>query len=91
MNMQELNRAANRLRQIMNEVDTLQAEADAIRDAIKAAMVERGEEAISGEGWNATWHAVTTHRLDTAALKANEPGIYDQYSHAKTVCRFVFT
>ena len=91
MNMQELNQAAGRLRHIMSEVDALEEEAEAIRDAIKGTMIKQEKEAISGDGWSATWHAVTSRRLDTAALKANEPTIYDRYTHEKTVCRFVFT
>ena len=53
MSAHELDTKVSTLREILSQIDTLQAEAEAIRDAIKAEMVEQGAEVLTGNGWNA--------------------------------------
>lgn len=91
MSSADLNIRAARLREIMMELDALNAEADAIRDEIKGAMIDAGTEILTGPDWKATWKAVTSSRLDTAALKKALPDIAAQYTKTSTVCRFCFT
>lgn len=91
MSSAELNTRAARLREIMIELDALNAEADAIRDEMKAAMIDAGSEILTGPDWKATWKTVTSSRLDTAALKKALPDIAAKYTKTSTVCRFCFT
>lgn len=88
MSIFDLTEKAKELRELQAQIDQLTAEADTIRDLFKAKMIEEGTEELIGDGWKATWHAVTSTRLDTKALKAEEPGIYAAYSKTSTVCRF---
>ena len=53
---------------------------EAIKDAIKLNMVDEGTEVLQGNGWKATWHTVTSSRLDSKALKAAYPDLVAQYS-----------
>ena len=91
MTMKHLDPKAARLREVLLLIDELEAEADAIRDEMKAAMIDSGDETISGTGWKATWKTVTSSRIDTTALKNALPDIAAKYTKTTTTCRFCFT
>ena len=65
--------------------------AEALTDKLKAVMVERGEEVLTGDGWKASWKNVTSSRLDGKALKAAMPEIAAQFTKATTTTRFVLS
>lgn len=88
MSIYELNQKVQELRELQATIEELTAEADAIKDTIKQKMIDEGAEEIVGDGWKATWHAVTSSRLDTKALKAEAPELYARFTKATTVCRF---
>lgn len=90
MTMKNLDPKAARLREVLMQIEELEAEADAIRDEFKAAMIDSGDETISGTGWKATWKTVTSSRIDTAALKKALPDIAAKYTKTSTTCRFCF-
>ncbi len=88
MSIYEMNTQAEAYFSLLAQIEELQAEAEAIRDSFKAQMVERSTEELEGTGWRATWHNVTSSRLDSRKLKADMPELYAQYSKASTTCRF---
>ena len=67
MSINELEMKCRELRQLQALIDEAQAEAETIKDAIKAAMGT--QEAVTAGEYKITWKPVTTSRLDTAALK----------------------
>lgn len=67
MSMNELETKCRELRQLQALIEEAQAEAEAIKDAIKAHMCN-AETAYAGE-YKITWKAVTASRIDTTALK----------------------
>ena len=81
----ELDPKVKELRDIQTMIDELTAEAEAIKDAIKAVMVDKGDEELSGNAWK----TVTSSRLDAKALKAGAPDVYAAYCKASTTSRFV--
>ena len=85
----EMDSKVKELRDIQSMIYELTAEAEAIKDTLKAKMVELGDDEISGNGWKATWHTVTSNRLDSKALKAGAPDVYAAYCKASTTSRFV--
>ena len=91
MTMTNLDPKAARLREILTLIDELNAEADAIRDEFKAAMIDSGDEILTGTGWKATWKTVTSSRIDTTALKKALPDIAERFTKTTTACRFCFT
>ena len=91
MTMQELNAKAQELREVQAMIEELTAQADALRDCFKSAMIDAGSDVLTGDGWRASWHAVTSTRLDSKALKAADPETYARYCKQSTVCRFVIT
>ena len=65
MSTNELNTTAKELLSIRSMIAELEAEAEALTDKLKAAMVERGTEALQGNGWKATWKNVVSSRFDS--------------------------
>lgn len=86
MSTNEIAAKCRELRELQALIDEAQAEADAIRDALKAAMGDT-EELRAGE-YKLTWRPVTTSRLDTKALRAALPDVAARFSRESTVRRF---
>lgn len=86
MSMKEMESKVRELRQLQSLIDEATAEAEALKDAIKAAMGD-AEEVRAGE-YKITWKSVTTSRLDTAALKKSLPDIAERFTKTQTTRRF---
>lgn len=88
MNMVELDNKVDALRELQTEIEKLQAEVEAIKDALKAEMIERGEETLTGNGWKASWKVVESSRIDVKALKGHHPEIAALYTVSTRTSRF---
>ncbi len=86
MSIHELEAKCRELRQLMALIEEAQAEAETIKDAIKAQMGE-SEELRAGE-YRVTWKPITTSRLDTTALKKAVPDLVEKFTKTSTVRRF---
>ena len=91
MSESELNSAARELLAVRAMIEELQAEAEALTDRIKGAMVDRGQEVLSGDGWKASWKNVNSSRFDSKAFKADHADLYTAYSKQTTTCRFLIS
>ena len=86
MSTHELEKKIRELRQIQALIEEAQAEADAIRDAIKAHMGDC-EELRAGE-YRITWKAVKSSRIDTVALKKALPDVALAFTRETVTRRF---
>ena len=86
MSINEMERKARELRQLQALIEEAQQEAEAIKDAIKAAMGD-AEEIHAGE-YRITWKPITTSRIDTTVLKKALPDLAAQFTKVSTVRRF---
>ena len=86
MSINEIEAKARELRQLQALIDEAQAEAEAIKDAIKAAMGD--SESIQAGEYKITWKAVTTSRIDTTALKKALPDVAERFTRETTTRRF---
>ena len=86
MSISEIESKVRELRQLQQLIEEAQAEAEAIKDQLKAHM-GRSEELRAGE-YKITWKPVTTSRLDTAALKKALPDVAAAFTKETTVRRF---
>lgn len=86
MSMNEMESKIRELRQLQNLIEEAQAEAEAIKDSIKAHMGD-SEELRAGE-YKVTWKVVTSSRLDTAALKKALPEVAERFTKTTTSRRF---
>ena len=86
MSINELEMKCRELRQLQNLIEEAQAEAEAIKDAIKAHMGDA--EAVQAGEYKITWKPVTTTRLDSKALKAALPDVVERFTKTTTTRRF---
>lgn len=86
MSTNELEMKIRELRQLQQLIEEAQAEAEGIKDAIKAHMGD-SEELRAGE-YKVTWKPVTASRLDAAALRAALPEVVARFTRTSTARRF---
>ena len=91
MSINELNSTAKDLMSVRAMIAELEAEAEALTDKLKGAMVDQGTEVLQGDGWKATWKNVSSSRFDSKAFKADHADLYGQYSKATVSTRFVLS
>ena len=86
MSANELEKKVRELRQLQSLIEEAQAEAEAIKDQIKAHMGQ-AEELRAGE-YKITWKPVTSSRLDSKALRAAAPELVERFTKTTTARRF---
>lgn len=86
MNTQDIERKIKLLREMQRMAEEAQAEAEALKDEIKAFMGD-SEELTAGE-YKITWKSVESSRIDTAALKKALPELAAQFAKTATIRRF---
>lgn len=67
------------------------AEAEAIRDSIKAEMNSRGVEELSSGKYIVRWTSVLSNRFDSTAFKKVMPDIYKAYTKQVSSRRFTIS
>ena len=80
---------ARELRQLQALIEEAQAEAEAIKDAIKAAMGD--SESVQAGEYRITWKAVTSSRIDTSALRKALPDVAERFTKETVTRRFVIS
>ena len=86
MSSNELSSKVTELMELKRMQEELNAEIEAVQDAIKAFMGET--EQITVGVFKVTWKPVTTNRIDTAALKKELPEIAERFSKTSITRRF---
>lgn len=69
-------------------IEEAKAEAEAIRDSIKAEMLERDTEELTAGQYIVRWTSVISNRFDTTSFKKVMPDVYKAYSKAVSSRRF---
>lgn len=69
-------------------LDEAKAEADALRDSIKAEMAERGTEELVAGNYIIRWTSVLTNRFDTTAFKKQFGDLYKTFTKQINSRRF---
>ena len=87
MSIGEMENKVRELRSLQNLIEEAQAEAEALKDAIKAAMGD--SESIQAGEYKVTWKAVTSSRLDAVALRKALPDVAERFTRETTVRRFL--
>lgn len=86
MSINEMEIKCRELRQLQALIEEAQAEAEAIKDSIKAAMGD--SEALQAGEYKVTWKPVTSTRLDAAALRKALPDVAERFTRTTTTRRF---
>ena len=89
MSINEMEAKARELRQLQALIEEAQAEAETLKDAIKAAMGD--SESIQAGEYKITWKAVTSSRIDTSALRKALPDVAERFTKETVTRRFVIS
>ena len=71
-------------------IEEAKAEAEALRDSIKAEMLEQNTEELEVGAYIVRWTSVLTNRFDTTAFKKAFPSMAEQFTKTTTSSRFTF-
>ena len=86
MTIKEMENKARELRNLQALIEEAQAEAESIRDAIKAAMGDN--DTVQAGEYKITYKVITTARIDTTALKKAMPEIAQAFTKESSTRRF---
>ena len=86
MSTAEIESKCRELRALLALIAEAEAEAEAVRDALKRAMGDETE--LRAGIYRITWKPVTSVKLDTKALRAALPDVAARFSRESTVRRF---
>lgn len=89
MSMNELEQKVAQLRELRRMEEELAAEISATEGELKAYMAAQNADTLHGPSFKITWKEVTSSRLDSKALKAAAPTIWEQFARQTTTRRFV--
>lgn len=84
----ELTSKIRELKELEQLIEEAAAEADAIKNAIKAEMDARGTEEMTIDVFKVRWITVQSNRFDATAFKATHKDLYQQYTKTSTTRRF---
>ena len=87
--MNEIERKVADLRELRRMADELAAEIAATEDSLKAHMTTLGADELHGPSFKITWKEVTSSRLDSKAMKAEAPALWERFSKQTTTRRFI--
>lgn len=86
MSANELESKCRELRQLQALIDEAQAEAETIKDAIKAHMGD--SESVRAGEYTITWKQVKAARIDATALRKALPEVAERFTRTTTTRRF---
>lgn len=76
------------IKELMALIEEAQAEADSLKDEIKAEMDKQGTEKLLVDMFKVRYSTVTSSRFDTTAFKKTHADLYGQYTKQTTSRRF---
>lgn len=91
MSIKDLDTRVSALKELQTQIETLTAEAEAIKDELKSEMIDRGSDVLIGTGWKASWKVIESSRIDTKALKAAMPDVAQRFTVTSRASRFLLS
>ena len=88
MSTTEITSKIEALRDLESLIEEAKAEAEALRDEIKAEMLNRDTEELEAGQYIVRWTSVLTQRFDTTAFKKVMPDVYKAYTKQVSSRRF---
>lgn len=88
MTTNELTTKIRELKELQALIDEATAEADAIKDELKAHMTSEGKEEMTVDVYKVRYTVVKSSRFDSAAFKKTHGDLYAQYSKSTETRRF---
>ena len=88
MSMTDIITKIEQIKELEALIDEAQAEADALRDTIKAEMLAQNVEEMEAGQYIVRWNTVISNRFDTTAFKKEHGEMYKLYTKQTTSRRF---
>ena len=88
MSTVEITSKIDALKDLETLIEEAKAEAEALRDEIKAEMLSRNTEEMEVGQYIVRWTSVLTQRFDTTAFKKVMPDVYKEYTKQVSSRRF---
>ena len=88
MSTVEITSKIDALKDLETLIEEAKAEAEALRDEIKAEMLSRNTEEMEAGQYIVRWTSVLTQRFDTTAFKKVMPEVYREYTKQVSSRRF---
>ena len=79
------------LRELEELIEEAKAEAEALRDEIKAEMLNRNTEEMSVGQYIVRWTSVLSNRFDTTGFKKMYADLYEEYTKQSASRRFTIS
>ena len=89
MSIYEIDAKVKELRELRNMEAEVKSAIAAIEDSLKAEMLVKNTDVLSGKDYTITWKTVTTNRFDSTAFKLTHSDLFRQYSKSVTSRRLV--
>ena len=88
MSSTEITTKIEALKDLESLIEEAKAEAEALRDEIKAEMLSRDTEEMEAGQYIVRWTSVLSQRFDTTAFKKVMPEVYKAYTKQVSSRRF---
>ncbi len=91
MTNRQLDNRVKKLQELEAQISDFEAQADALRGELKADLTEKGEDEHNTGSFIIRWKEIISKRLDSKALKAALPDVFNTYSKESSSKRFTVT
>ena len=91
MSTTEIQAQIESLRSLEELIEEAKAEAEALRDEIKAEMLSRDTEELTAGKYIIRWTSVLSNRFDTTAFKKVMPEVFKAYTKQVSSRRFTIS
>ena len=89
MGIYEIDAKVKELRELRNMETEVKSAITAIEESLKAEMLAKNTDILSGKDYTITWKTVITNRFDSAAFKLTHADLFAHFSRSSTSRRFV--
>ena len=89
MSIYEIDAKVKELKELRDMEAEVKSSIAAIEDSLKAEMLAKNTDVLSGNDYLITWKTIITNRFDSAAFKLTHADLFNQFSRSTTTRRFV--
>lgn len=89
MSIYEIDAKVKELKELRDMEAEVKSSIAAIEDSLKAEMLAKNTDVLSGKDCLITWKTIITNRFDSAAFKLTHADLFNQFSRSTTTRRFV--
>ena len=89
MGIYEIDAKVKELRELRNMEAEVKSAITAIEDSLKAEMLAKNTDVLSGKDYTITWKTVITNRFDSVVFKLIHADLFAQFSRSSTSRRLV--